>query len=619
MLVLLRDNYIRKRFVGLNMDIEKLATSAVQDSISKTDVLSACINDGDKEPSWDGNIYIYNNSNKTKEGIKKVPVQIKGKICNKQSKSIIKYPVSISDLNNYRNDGGTLFFVVYVSKDGEKKKIYYNSLLPVKIRSLLKNTRNLKTKNIEFREFPTNKDKKVEILLNCYNDRIKQTSYANSELQSLEEVEKSGFLESLSLSYIPYGVRADSNSFLDQDDLYLYAKLKGHNTLVPVDTMISNLSKMIEINQEVSSGGIKYYSSFRQIKSREYTEYLIGESFKMVFPKNKKNIKTAITITDNVQHAIEDLKFIITVYNNQEMCIAGNVIPMERDVVFKDFDVELYQKALNSFEKISELLCKFHLSNNVSVKDMTKQDSNNTEMLIRGIIDKERVKLNDKNMPTCIKLDYFGKKIALWFEKSEDGNYRVYDYFEAPFALFYTDENDRQLQTSKYDLLKANDYLEIHNLPFEKLIDSYVSLDSDNIRSRLNLCMLELIKAYDVSSGRRKDLLLQAKRIQEYFDNDITSQEEIGENIRLINRLQIKKRETRLSKKDKRMLFDIIDSVEAGNDIKTAAYILLDDEIHAEKHFNSMNKDEQNGFMTYPIYDLWDREVLIEDGGEQDA
>lgn len=44
------------------MDIEKLATSAVTGYISKTDYLSPFINEGDKEPSWDGNIYVFNNS-----------------------------------------------------------------------------------------------------------------------------------------------------------------------------------------------------------------------------------------------------------------------------------------------------------------------------------------------------------------------------------------------------------------------------------------------------------------------------------------------------------------------------------------------------------------------------
>ena len=40
------------------MDLEKIATSAIVSSISKTDTLSGFINDGDKEPCWDGNIYM---------------------------------------------------------------------------------------------------------------------------------------------------------------------------------------------------------------------------------------------------------------------------------------------------------------------------------------------------------------------------------------------------------------------------------------------------------------------------------------------------------------------------------------------------------------------------------
>lgn len=65
------------------MNIEKLATSAVEESISKTDVLDPFVNDGDKEPSWDGNVYIYADKHKTKKGIKKVPVQVKGEVRKK--------------------------------------------------------------------------------------------------------------------------------------------------------------------------------------------------------------------------------------------------------------------------------------------------------------------------------------------------------------------------------------------------------------------------------------------------------------------------------------------------------------------------------------------------------
>ena len=74
------------------MDLEKIATSAIVSSISKTDTLSGFINDGDKEPCWDGNIYIHENSRHSKKNIKRIPTQVKGKdVKTKSVKDKIKY------------------------------------------------------------------------------------------------------------------------------------------------------------------------------------------------------------------------------------------------------------------------------------------------------------------------------------------------------------------------------------------------------------------------------------------------------------------------------------------------------------------------------------------------
>ena len=59
------------------MDLEKIATSAIVSSISKTDTLSGFINDGDKEPCWDGNIYIHENSRRI---LKEYLLRLRGKL-----------------------------------------------------------------------------------------------------------------------------------------------------------------------------------------------------------------------------------------------------------------------------------------------------------------------------------------------------------------------------------------------------------------------------------------------------------------------------------------------------------------------------------------------------------
>lgn len=83
------------------MDLEKIATSAIVLSISKTDTLSGFINNGDKEPCWDGNIYIHEDSKHSKKNIKRIPTQVKGKLVKNESvKDTVKYRIKYDGWGN---------------------------------------------------------------------------------------------------------------------------------------------------------------------------------------------------------------------------------------------------------------------------------------------------------------------------------------------------------------------------------------------------------------------------------------------------------------------------------------------------------------------------------------
>ena len=67
--------------------IETFAVNAVRESIALSGYLDQYISDNDKEPSWDGFVYIYNDPIKTKANlIGRVPVQVKGKEVKAESK-----------------------------------------------------------------------------------------------------------------------------------------------------------------------------------------------------------------------------------------------------------------------------------------------------------------------------------------------------------------------------------------------------------------------------------------------------------------------------------------------------------------------------------------------------
>ena len=58
--------------------IETISVNAVRDSIVTSEFLDQFIADNDKEPSWDGAVYIYGDKSKKKSSLKgRMPVQVK--------------------------------------------------------------------------------------------------------------------------------------------------------------------------------------------------------------------------------------------------------------------------------------------------------------------------------------------------------------------------------------------------------------------------------------------------------------------------------------------------------------------------------------------------------------
>ena len=136
------------------MHIEGVSVAAIQSHISCCWELRAFVKDGDKEPSWDGNIYVYKSDEcKNEDLIRRVPVQVKGKKKTiKKSTTSFNFSVKISDLTNYLNDGGVVCFVVAICDD-RSEQIFYKSLLPYDLKNILDNTNN-KTTTIKFSKLP---------------------------------------------------------------------------------------------------------------------------------------------------------------------------------------------------------------------------------------------------------------------------------------------------------------------------------------------------------------------------------------------------------------------------------------------------------------------------------
>ena len=592
---------------GFIMDLEKIATASVKTSISMTDVLSPFINDGEKEPSWDGNIYIYSNKDKKKDGIKKVPVQVKGKYNNDFSKETIKFPVAVIDLENYLNDGGVIFFVVLIGNNGLDTKIYYSCLLPVKLRSILDNNIKKKKRSIELKPFPDDNLKKVSVLLNFYDHRQKQTSFVNSELQSLDELDKQGVLEGISLSVTNYGCsKTDTYNQLFRDDVYMYANIRGSAVLQPLMEIPMDLNIEETIEAEVSVNGVVYYSQFQIIRSKDKVILAIGESFTISKSEEKSVFTIKFEQTPILKNQVIDLEFILALHEYKQFEIGGHILPINFEKLINEENVGKLQQNLEYCHNLMRVLGIFKLDTEIDMNNLSEKDYHTNDQMIKGLLNNEPITGLKDNLPFVIRLNYLCTKVVVGLQKEDVPNtYRISDYFSEPHILLYR-EGDEIYKTSKYDFLKSDDFLEIRNLDYDDIFQSYQELsDEKNIFVRANCMLMQLIAAYDDSGDTRMDILDTAYKFAEWLYNADIGESELEPEIRILNLYQVLKRRGELSKAQKRKLFEIAEDQNLCKEIRIGANLLLDNQIVAGILFEGLSDDLKENFREFLFFRFW--------------
>jgi len=210
---------------------EDLAVMKVKEVLYKSSILVPYIEVDDKKPSWDGSILVYKSKKLTKDSILgKIDVQVKGTNQNKH-----KYPVNISDLKNYYNSGGAIFFVVNV----KNYNIYYKLLLPYDIKQYLNKVKtNQKTISIDFKKLDISNVENMENICKGFlvDSRMQQST--TSVERKIEEFNK-----------LIFNSPTFSEDYLLENPAYLYGL--EHEKSVPIPVAKINLEQ-IESNKSRS-------------------------------------------------------------------------------------------------------------------------------------------------------------------------------------------------------------------------------------------------------------------------------------------------------------------------------------------------------------------------------
>jgi hypothetical protein len=598
-----------------NKQIEDWATIAVKDSLSMTDTLSQFIKENDKTPSWDGDVLIYK-SNKTdkKDIIGKVTVQVKGEMTDNINREECSFSVDMADLVNYKNDGGTIYFVVLIDKNNpSKRRVFYDTLTPLKIDNYIEGHKNQNSRVIKLKRLPGDKYAIQTIFYNFYQDSKKQHSFSSITPIKLRTLSSSNDIVEITSSLTIFSpnkkLPSPIQTFLN-NEVYWYAKIANSPILHPVElcSVMSVVSKdgfpPIIVNEN------RYDNYMSETQTKDDITIQFGESTTLVFIKNGRGAKLDYKLTGLLSNRIKDLNFIISILETGVIVFGENKkVDLGEMVAKTPFDIVSAKKELESYKRIDQFWKSLHVEADFDIGNIDSNSSlEELFLLMKSINGKQTIHINldgehtgyllhksMSNFQILLFLDAVDKKKSL---------YNVYNFFDYK-GIFKVARGNTEYFASHYSVLSPDDYIELSNIDLSKMLPSYKDLnDRDvNIFEAANYDLLNLLFAYDKHTDHPIEILNTAKDIASWLLNE--SADNLHAEIKMINYLQTIKRERELSSEENKRLYEITENENSSLMFKLGANLLLENHKVARIQFEQLCEQDKEAFRSFPIYKFW--------------
>lgn len=583
----------------MGMDIEKLATSAIEDAIAKTDYITPYVNSGDKEPCWDGYFYAYTDTSKKNEFyIGKVPVQVKGQKCKEFAGNEHKYLVRVTDLKNFRIEGGTIYFVLQINDSGDKK-IFYNALLPFELNKMLSEAGRKNKITVKMYEFPQDKNEITNIILNFVRDKESQVLLRNGKNISVEEIVKRIGLDkcSFTFSYTDLGYNSkEPYKYLFEHDVYLYAECKDLNLKVPIDHMWRAEICKTELDGEVRVGDIIYYNGYEVFHKPGGDEIHIGKSIKFII-QNDGTSKVQYKLSGNLNERIVAEEMLIELIKEKAVFVNNvrlEINPSEDEL--ETFELQKSEAHLEHLKTVKEILDSFGVNEPLDCENLTEKDEEYIKMLILSQKHNGKIGFNNMHIPPIAYVQIGNLKILLHFKEQDDGKYIIENYCNCNIRVAGEYTEGTKFPTSKYTLLMAEDFATISNLNFEIIVDELIQINNPGHISRTIFTLLEMLKAYDVKKNQM--LLDSVIRLADWL------KQVDGTDVSLVNLLQSYYRKRELNEDEENKLEDVIARNRANRQICAAANILLGNSKRARSIIDTLPDEQKKIFEEYPIFSM---------------
>lgn len=589
------------------MDIEKIAIAAVDAALSKTDLLRPSINKDDTKPCWDGEVYIYTDPSAKKDGVKRVPVQVKGKLVKACSETTIKYKVDRSDLSAYLNHGGCMYFVVYIdATTREASQIFYSALLPMRIQSILDTSSSKKKVSVSFFQLPNDISEITGLFSDFYKNSLKQYSFSLFAIPSIDDLIDKGVLKSLTFNMA--GVKIGKNGawlprITDGKEAYVYANTIYCDTPIPVEyyesvvgiTMKRHVSNKVYVSDQL------FYDGYDVINSSDGISIIIGDcltirGISLDEPSEKVDITAGIK--GSLKTRINAIEFLSALFSKGSFRIESTELHISG---FENNCKKIaeWQDVFHFYSDISNMLEMLNVKKDLDIEHASDSDYLKLQALVSSVCKGSPVSINNREYDFLSYFDVCNIHLMLICQKVENG-VLLFDFFNKKWPAV-SETGEYNIPVTQYFPLKADDFISVDNLQIEAVLSDILSVPASEIELEIATnILLEMLRAYDIS--KNETILEACEKLSHYVDSHKNF---IDSDICDINSLQVIARQRRLTFYERTNAARIA-AESSMKDIIFGAYVVMEEKEMARTILCEMDEDQVSRIKNYPIFQLYE-------------
>lgn len=588
--------------------IEEKALNHFKSFIEDSKVISQFIADNDKEPCWDGHLYLYADGIKDKEHLQgRVPVQIKGTEVDSFVTKKWKYKLEKDDLKAYLEEP-TFFIVCQVKKDSKDRMLFFRELLPDMVNKLLRDMGKNETRKTLFHPLTDDLKEFEDQLMVFLSNSKKMISFAHSNLLSMEEALKKGIKEFSFIVPTKYADRLQLMKYLSTHSSYIYAKISKE---LDVDMPLSNGPGRFIFQRdddgEVRVGDRVYFKGYHNEIKEGRIIIKIGNVMTINMPMDNTDMEQTtvklITKAKYLKESINEAEFGVAL--NDTGVLSVGKLDLKMNVHEKEYVEELRQKLMR-WKELDNVLDKLHVTKPFDLTAITDGQGKLIDLLIETVGKGNMVNLPGQET-TLLFWEIGNIKLLLWCAVGKDGMCAIGDFFDRSIRIAYKISEDETINVSPYSYLQLDKLWEkVDNIDFESIIASAeeAARQHEYCYMMSNYDVLAMITAADALEKtdveRSKKLLEEALKLDEWL-----IEKEIKDKMRplhIINKMQILKRQRELTADERQTLEDMLNEEFAEDMVKAGVYLLLDRQGDFQQLFEKMQEDEKKSVKEFPIW-----------------